>query len=125
MNNPVTPARWHCKGLCKSLVLFYMFHVNKKKKKKKKKKKRHEGRSQIAQPTRYEPFCTMDMDSQYLHGLPADARARCEKKLAISDLKCCPYLMLARSWINNPIEWPEVDYGDVYPYLVETPGNFC
>ena len=36
MNNPVTPARWHCKGLCKSLVLFYMFHVNNKKKKKKK-----------------------------------------------------------------------------------------
>ena len=32
MNNPVTPASWHCKGLCKSLVLFYMFHVNNDKK---------------------------------------------------------------------------------------------
>ena len=27
-------------------------------------------------------------------------------------------------WIDDPTEWPDVSFGDVYQYLIETPGRY-
>ena len=64
------------------------------------------------------------MASLYLQGLSSEARIRYDRKLAVCGLKTCPYMLPAMVWRNNPSEWPDIDYGDVYAYLIETPGMF-
>ena len=45
------------------------------------------------------------------------------QKLRASGLSQCPYRFAAASWVNNPLDWPDLQYPDVYHYLIETPGN--
>lgn len=58
----------------------------------------------------------------YWKNLEINAQTRYQQKLNIIGLSECPYDFPADSWINNPTEWPEIQWPDVYSYLVETPG---
>ena len=59
----------------------------------------------------------------YSKTLDSNSKARYDQKLKVLGLKDCPYDLPADCWINNPTKWPEVQYPDVYSYLIETPGN--
>ena len=48
----------------------------------------------------------------------------CSSKLRILGLDRCPYQHPADSWLNNPNEWPKLEYGDVYNYLIKSPGGY-
>lgn len=61
------------------------------------------------------------MSFQYSENLTAVAFARQRKKLEVIGLDSRPYKYPADSWINNPSEWPEVEYPDIYTYLVNCP----
>jgi len=34
-----------------------------------------------------------------------------------------PYLYCLQ-WEDNPVLWPDVTFGDIYAYLIDTPGRF-
>ena len=36
----------------------------------------------------------------------------------------CPYTIAAEFWENNPTQWPDLEYPEVYQYLIETSGVF-
>jgi hypothetical protein len=63
------------------------------------------------------------MSTDYMDQLPSEALIRYKKKLAICCLDDCPYRLPANVWENDPTEWPDVQFGDIYMYLIETPGN--
>ena len=63
------------------------------------------------------------MSFQYLDSLLGDARTRYDKKLSFIGLSECPYRLPQGSWSNDPTRWPEMEYGDMYAYLIETPGT--
>ena len=50
--------------------------------------------------------------------------ARYYKKLKDADLDCCPYQFPSDSWKNDPTKWPDLDFPDIYVYLIEAPGVF-
>lgn len=58
--------------------------------------------------------------------LPAD-KYRYVKKLNTLGLDCCPYVL--KDWANDPTQWPEVSFPDIFCYLIEAPGkglyHFC
>ena len=35
-----------------------------------------------------------------------------------------PYDIPEHKWVDNVALWPPVDYGEIYHYLIETPGPF-
>ena len=37
-------------------------------------------------------------------------------------MKECPYTIAAEFSENNPTQWPDLEYPEVYQYLIETPG---
>ena len=64
------------------------------------------------------------MSYNYMGELPAAALARYESKLRILGLDRCPYQHPANSWLNSPNEWPKLEYGDVYNYLIKSPSGY-
>ena len=65
--------------------------------------------------------------SPYAYGLPAEARTRYQEKLAYNkglDRLPDPYAITKSEWVNDPSIWPELDFGQVYLYLIETPSMF-
>ena len=63
--------------------------------------------------------------STYVNKLDSTARARYKFKLSYDNEKNClpdPYTL--PNWINNPSEWPDLSFGDIYIYLIETPSQF-
>ena len=63
------------------------------------------------------------MAYNYLDGLNAEAKHRYFKKLDTVKLKDCPYRLPADSWLNDPRQWPNIEYPDIYDYLINTPGK--
>ncbi len=58
----------------------------------------------------------------YITSLPIDDRKRYIEK--IKELgNVCPYSLPEEQWVNDPTQWPEVTYPDIFSYLIETPGN--
>lgn len=53
--------------------------------------------------------------------LPAIEPARYIEKINSIHLQSCPFSLPASSWCNNPTQWPEVSYPDIYFYLMESP----
>ena len=53
-----------------------------------------------------------------------EAKDRYKKKLQLLDLETCPYLLPADSWIDDPTQWPELEWPEVHEYLLNTPGIF-
>lgn len=63
------------------------------------------------------------MSSDYISNLPPESQTRYKRKLALCGLSDCPYRLPANIWKNNPMEWPTVEFGNLYIYLIETPGK--
>ena len=55
--------------------------------------------------------------------LTGDAKVRYEQKLSAIGLHQCPYLSPADLWVDDPTEWPPVEFGDLFMYLTSTPGK--
>ena len=64
------------------------------------------------------------MSYSYQEELPAEAAVRYKKKLDLVGLDQCPFKYSGDTWINNPNQWPEIMYHDVYNYLIKFPGVF-
>ncbi|CAC5408719.1 unnamed protein product [Mytilus coruscus] len=65
--------------------------------------------------------------SPYAYGLPAEARTRYKEKLNFNkgtESLPDPYTVINSEWVNDPRMWPELDFGQVYLYLIETPSMF-
>lgn len=64
--------------------------------------------------------------SDYALNLPVEARTRYEAKLFYNfgqNILPDPYL-LKSGWSDDPTLWPDVDYPDIYTYLIESPGHY-
>ena len=69
---------------------------------------------------------SLSMSSDYISSLQASSLERYRKKLALCSLQDCVYRLPANVWDNDPTEWPPLEFGDIYVYLIETPGIlFC
>ena len=67
------------------------------------------------------------MDSQqtsYANSLPSADQFRYLEKLKLIGNVGCPFTLESGLWANNPNEWPQVDYGDIWNYLIESPGKY-
>ncbi|XP_041371313.1 uncharacterized protein LOC121384798 [Gigantopelta aegis] len=64
------------------------------------------------------------MSYDYYDSLESQVKGRYDGKLAIINCHMCPYRLPAGVWKNQPMEWPELQWGDVYSFLIESPGVF-
>ena len=64
------------------------------------------------------------MAYNYAENLDCVARERYDRKIAGVGLEACPYKLHAGSWENDATAWPEVQFPDIYGYLIDTPGQF-
>ncbi|KAJ8300881.1 hypothetical protein KUTeg_022400 [Tegillarca granosa] len=64
------------------------------------------------------------MSYNYFEGLNDVHQELYNRKLCASGLQMCPYKVHADTWINDPMKWPVVEYGDIYYYLIENPKLF-
>lgn len=60
----------------------------------------------------------------YWSQLNTTEKSRYSDKLGIIGLKECPYALPDEKWRDDLTEWPEIEYGDIYEYLINSPGNF-
>jgi len=63
------------------------------------------------------------MSSKYMSTLPAIERERYIHKLNLANLKTRLFILPASNWCNNPTQWPELSYPDIYLYHIESPGK--
>ena len=52
------------------------------------------------------------------------SKERYLEKLKIIGMVECPYTIAAEFWEKNSTQWPDLEYPEVYQYLIETPGVF-
>ena len=64
------------------------------------------------------------MSYKYFNTLNNESRTRYLKKLETVKPKECPYRLPADVWKDNPALWPELEYPEVYDYLINTPGIY-
>eukprot|EP00795_Rhopilema_esculentum_P017045 gene17045-8556_t len=62
------------------------------------------------------------MAYEYITGLNAEARNQYLQKLEAINLRECQYRLPADAWLNNPTQWPNIEYPNIYDYLINTPG---
>ena len=61
-------------------------------------------------------------DSEYVKGLNPVARSRYHFKLSYNKgTSSLPDPYNLKGWTNNPSSWPDLTFGDLYTYLIETP----
>lgn len=63
----------------------------------------------------YSYFDQLDNDSS--------AKSRYQAKLLLINSDECSYKLPAGVWKNNPCNWPDLQFDDVYSYLIDSPGN--
>ena len=63
------------------------------------------------------------MNVDYYSSLKTEAKSRYKQKLEIVGLQECPYRLPADIWAENPTKWPEIEYPEIYKYLINTPGK--
>lgn len=55
-------------------------------------------------------------------------KCRYQKKISIlfsdSEKPIDPYVIPIDQWVNDPSKWPHVEFGQIYTYLIESPGIF-
>ena len=61
------------------------------------------------------------MSYEYFDTLSPDDKRRYSVKLGLLGLDNCPYKFPADRWINDPKQWPKIEYSDVYHYLIKSP----
>lgn len=59
-----------------------------------------------------------------IDSLVGSGKERYLEKLKMIGLTNCPYTIAAEFWENNPTQWPNLEYPEVYQYLTESPGIF-
>ena len=59
------------------------------------------------------------MATHNIEDIGGEAKARYYKKLKDLDLDCCPYQILSDTWNNDPMKWPDLQFPDLYVYLIE------
>ena len=64
------------------------------------------------------------MAYDYVQSLDNAARERYDGKLQVIGLTECPFRLAGDHWINDPTDWPHVEFGDIYTYLLDTPGKY-
>lgn len=62
------------------------------------------------------------MAYNYFDKLDSVAQGRYSTKLVLINSDECPYKFPAGVWKNNPSCWPDLQFGDVYSYLIDSPG---
>ena len=60
------------------------------------------------------------MSYGYFDTLPEPAKQRCKQKLDFIGVEECPYRFPGDTWENDPTQWPDVTYPDIYTYLIDT-----
>lgn len=64
------------------------------------------------------------MASYNIDDIGGEAKVRYWQKLKLINIDCCPYQLPADSWLDDPTKWPQLEYPEVYDYLISTPGVF-
>ena len=64
------------------------------------------------------------MSYEYFNTLNDESRTRYLKRLEFAKLKEYPYRFPADTWKDNPTLWPELEYPEIYDYLINTPGVY-
>ena len=59
-----------------------------------------------------------------IEDIDGKAKTRYYKKLKDIDLDSCPYQICSDAWKNGPTKWPDIEFPNVYVYLIETPVVF-
>ena len=65
--------------------------------------------------------------SVYATGLPPVEKERYFEKLTLNggtEKLPDPFTIEEKLWVNDPCLWPEIDFGQIYLYLIETPALF-
>lgn len=64
----------------------------------------------------------------YQQSLPEGDRKKYKRKLEIlcqtAENVTDPYEIPQEHWIDDVSAWPEVEFGQIYTYLIDTPGQF-
>ena len=61
----------------------------------------------------------------YVDSLDYEARKRYFQKLQTeSEMLPDPYSLVNEQWIDDVRRWPNLEFGDLYTYLIETKGPF-
>ena len=63
------------------------------------------------------------MSSNYFSTLPEPERSRYINKLSLINQPSCPFAVPPSKWSNDPTQWPDISYPDIYTYLIESPGR--
>ena len=63
------------------------------------------------------------MSYEYRDTLKEESKSRYFKKLKVAELNECPYRLPAGVWLDDPTKWPDIQYPDIYDYLINTPGQ--
>ena len=64
------------------------------------------------------------MSYEYARNLAPEAFQRYKQKISICGLECCPYQLVFQDLTEDPRQWPDVTHGDIWEYLVNSPGVF-
>ncbi len=64
------------------------------------------------------------MAYDYIETLSGSASSRYQAKLALVGLEDCPYRIIGDHWKDQPTKWPDVQYGNIYAYLIKSPGIY-
>ena len=65
------------------------------------------------------------MYSSYFESLDYGSQKRYVEKLKAPGVEIPdPYSIADDLWIDNPAKWPDVEFGDIYTYLIDTKGTF-
>ncbi|XP_057310110.1 uncharacterized protein LOC130648104 [Hydractinia symbiolongicarpus] len=62
--------------------------------------------------------------SEYYASMHEDDRKQYEKKLTLSDETILPDPYILENWSNNVALMPDLTWGDMYQYLINTPNEF-
>ena len=65
----------------------------------------------------------VDMSYEHFDQLEGEAKHRYQEKLDLIGVQSCPYRTAADNWINDPKRWPDVEYPNVYHYLIKHPSK--
>jgi hypothetical protein len=57
--------------------------------------------------------------SDYANKLPPEARQRYIEKLNLKENELPDPYSLSSGWKSDPVDWPDVTFGDIYTYLID------
>ena len=67
----------------------------------------------------------MEQTSEYYSTLSSDSKARYTEKVTGAGLKTDPYVILNKSWTEEPVSVPQVSWSDMFLYMILTPSPYA